>query len=233
MNGIGKITARIESDGKAEAEAILREAREKAGEIKANYEAQVRANAQQDAEKSKSAAALRAQRLEGAAEMDAKKLRLAAKQECLDEAFALAEKKLTELGDEEYSDLLAQIAAKASRTGREEVILSEKDRARVGDLAVAKANAKLAEAAAPPAAEKLKKGSKAKQVLSVMLTVGSAVTQGAALLTLSKETRNIDGGLILRDGNVEINCAFDTLLRVLRESMASEVAALLFPAKTR
>ena len=53
--------------------------------------------------------------------------------------------------------------------------------------------------------------------------------QGTALLTLSQETREMDGGLILREGNVEINCAFETQLRLLRESMAAEVAGILFP----
>ncbi len=231
MNGIGKITARIESEGRAEAEAIVKEAREKAEAVKAGYAGQAKAEAERDAAAAKAAAEQRAQRLEGAAEMDAKKLMLTAKQECLDEAFALAEKKLTSMKDEEYADLLARIAVKAAKTGREEVILSAKDRERVGDLAVAKANAMLAEAIAPDAAGKLKKGSKAKQVLSVMLTVGNAVTQGTALLRLSQETRDIDGGLILKDGSVEVNCAFGTLLRFLRESMSSEVASILFPAQ--
>ena len=48
------------------------------------------------------------------------------------------------------------------------------------------------------------------------------------MLTLADETREMEGGLILRDGNVEVNCAFETQLRVLRETMAAEVAAILF-----
>ena len=38
----------------------------------------------------------------------------------------------------------------------------------------------------------------------------------------------MEGGLTLRDGNVEVNCAFETELRVLREDMAAEIAAILF-----
>ena len=49
-----------------------------------------------------------------------------------------------------------------------------------------------------------------------------------AMLTLAQETREMDGGLILRDGQVEVNCAFETQLRVLREDMTAEVAAILF-----
>lgn len=51
-------------------------------------------------------------------------------------------------------------------------------------------------------------------------------------LTLSDRTRAMKGGFILVDGNVEVNCSFETLLRLQREELAGEVAALLFP-KTR
>ena len=51
---------------------------------------------------------------------------------------------------------------------------------------------------------------------------------GNGKLTLAGETREMDGGLILRDGQVEVNCAFETQLRVLREDMTAEVAAILF-----
>ena len=36
------------------------------------------------------------------------------------------------------------------------------------------------------------------------------------------------GGLVLKKGQVEINCAFDTRLRQLRQEMASDVARILF-----
>lgn len=49
MNGIEKITARIETDAKAETAEILREAEEKAAAVRAQYEAQ----AKQEAEEAK------------------------------------------------------------------------------------------------------------------------------------------------------------------------------------
>ena len=93
----------------------------------------------------------------------------------------------------------------------------------------AKANAMLAEAVKPEAAEKAGKvGGRAGAVLSAVVTGASALLQGTAQLTLSQETREMAGGLTLRDGNVEVNCAFETQLRVLREEMAAEVAGILF-----
>ena len=47
-------------------------------------------------------------------------------------------------------------------------------------------------------------------------------------MKLSGETREMEGGLILRDGSVEVNCTFETELRVLRENMAAEIAKILF-----
>ena len=194
MNGIEKITARIETDAKSEIAEILREGEEKAERIRAEYRAQADAAAKEADAAGKDAAKRQAERLEGAAEMEAKKMLLAAKQSCMDEAFDKARQQLLSLPDGQYSDLLAKIAAKASRSGKEEIILSAKDKERVG--------AKVAEK------------------VNMLLKNGK--------LTIADETRDMDGGLILRDGQVEVNCAFETQLRVLREGMTAEVAAILF-----
>ena len=123
--------------------------------------------------------------------------------------------------------LLAKLAAKAAKTGREEILLSPRDRERVGTKVVAQANALLAQAAAPDLPEELQ-ASRAGSVIAKVVTGASALLQGTAMLTLSDETRDIEGGLILRSGHVEINCAFETQLRMLRETMAAEIAAVLF-----
>ena len=194
MNGIEKITARIETDAKSEIAEILREGEAKAARIRSDYQAQADAAAKAADAAGKEAAQRQAERLEGAAQMEAKKMILAAKQSCLDAAFDKARQQLLDLPDGQYSDLLAKIAAKASRTGKEEIILSAKDHKRVGEKVVEKANFIL----------------------------------GNGKLTLAGDTREMDGGLILRDGQVEVNCAFETQLRVLREDMTAEVAAILF-----
>ena len=229
MNGIEKITARIETDTKAEVEELLQEARKKAEALRADYQSKADAEAKAAAQSGQEAAKRQAERLESAAQMEAKKQMLAAKQACLDEAFAQAQKKLCALPDEEYADLLARMAVRAAKTGREEIILNAKDRERVGAQVAAKANALLAEAAAPEAAGKAAKaGGKAGNLLSKVVTGASALLQGTAMLTLAQETRDMEGGLTLRGGSVEVNCAFETELRVLREEMAAEIAAILF-----
>lgn len=187
MNGIEKITARIETDSKAEIAQILSEGEDKIAQIRAEYTQRIANESAQAAESAAQAAQRRQERLESAAQMDAKKLLLAAKQECLDEAFEKARKALLDLPEEKYADLLATLAKKASRTGEEEILLSSRDKQRVGKLVAEKSG-----------------------------------------LPLADETREMEGGLTLRRGNVEVNCAFETQLRVLRESMAAEIAGILF-----
>lgn len=48
-------------------------------------------------------------------------------------------------------------------------------------------------------------------------------------LVLSQETRAIEGGFILKDKNVEVNCTFETLVRLQRAETAGAVAKKLFP----
>ena len=55
----------------------------------------------------------------------------------------------------------------------------------------------------------------------------NALKPGAAF-TLSPESRDLGGGLVLKRGLVEVNCTFDTRLRQLRQEMATDVAQILF-----
>ena len=58
--------------------------------------------------------------------------------------------------------------------------------------------------------------------------VEKANKDGGKKLTLSGETRSIQGAFILRSENVEVNCAFDTLVRLQKAETAGEVVKKLF-----
>ena len=60
-------------------------------------------------------------------------------------------------------------------------------------------------------------------------TVDTANAAMSAHLTLSEQTRPIRGGFILADGDVELNCAFETLVRLQREKLEKAVVQVLFP----
>lgn len=198
MTGIEKITQRIAGDAQQEAEAILAQAQAQADEIMARYQAQAKQITEDTLAKGEKAAAERRSRLKGGAEMERRQQTLAVKQEMLDKAFDLALSKLCSLPEREYVDLLAQLTVKASTTGREQLILCIADRARYGVKVATRANDLLAKAGK------------------------------TAQLTLSQESRDFRGGLLLADGDVEVNCTFETLVRLARGSVSGEVAKVLF-----
>lgn len=193
MNGIEKITQRIESDAQAEIDRILKEAHAEADRITEQYAAQAKTEAADLAEKNKKNAAEREERLVSMAQMEARKMALATKQEMIEKAYILALEKLCGMPDEQYIAVLADLLVAASTNGKEEAIFSAKDRERVGKEAVEKANA-----------------------------------ASGKHLTLSAETDTIQGGFILRDNHVEVNCTFETLVRLQKAETAGAVANILF-----
>lgn len=140
MDGMDKILERISADAQAEADRILAQARDQAREIRERYALQAQREAQAILERGRREAARLAERLDGAAQLERGRAELAAKQEMVEEAFRLALKELRELPREDYVSLLVGLAARASSTGREELIFSQTDRATVGKAVVQAAN---------------------------------------------------------------------------------------------
>ena len=193
MNGLEKINQRIRQDGSDEIAAIQAEAEGRVRSIRADFRAQIVQMEAEAAERRARTVAERLERLGGSAEMERRQLLLAAKQGCIDEAFARAAQALRDLPRQDYVALLARLAAE-NGSGDEELVLSAADRDAVGPAVVDAANA-------------LKPG---------------------AAFTLSSESRDLGGGLVLKRGLVEVNCTFDTRLRQLRQEMATDVAQILF-----
>lgn len=194
MNGIEKIIQRIREDSQAEIDRILDAACKEADEILERARAQAEAEKADLTARNEKAAAEREERLVSVAQMEARQVKLAAKQELVDQAYALALKKLCDMPNEDYISVVAELLVKAAPDGRGEVIFSPADRECIGEKVVARAN----------------------QILN-------------GELTLSAETRSIWGGFILKNGNVEVNGAFETLVRLQRAETAGAVAKTLFP----
>lgn len=198
MNGIEKITLRIAADSQKEIEALLGKAQAEAKEITAGYKEKAQADYDEALRQGKADADYRVERMSGVAQLEARKLKLSAKQEMLDKAFDAAMGKLLAMPEEEYAALLTDLAVSGVSTGKEALIFSVKDRPRYGKRVVIAANEKL------------------------------EAMGRTAELTLSQESREFEGGLYIQDGNIENNCTFSTILRILREQMAAEVAGILF-----
>ena len=229
MNGLDKIIDRIQADAQSEIDAITAQARAQAGAIRADYDARARELEQTILDKGRQDAAEQSRRMESLAALEGRKQLLAAKQEMLAKAFDLALEKLLALPEEEYVELLSDLCAKAALTGREEVIFSEKDRDKVGKKVVARANEKLAKQVAPKLPQEVT-SSTAGAILNKVVTAGSALLAGTGMLTVAQQTRPIRGGVILAGDGVEVNCAFETLVRLSRSQLEREVAAILFEA---
>ena len=228
MNGIEKITGQIGADAQKEIDALLQQAREQAAEITSRYEAQARAQAEAILSRGERDAAARKERLVDAARLEGRKALLQAKQDMVGRAFDLALEKLSSLPEEEYVALLARLAVSAARTGREQVILSQRDRSRYGKQVVTRANELLAREVAPRLPEELT-SSRAGAVLDKVVARSTAVLAGMGMLTLAEETRPMAGGLVLRDGRVETNCSFEALIYLQRDALSAQVAKVLFP----
>lgn len=64
---------------------------------------------------------------------------------------------------------------------------------------------------------------------TVVAKANELMAEGKGNLSLSPQTRNILGGVILSDGQVELNCTVETLVRLQRGVMDLAVAQVLFP----
>ena len=227
MEGIEKITAKIAEDAQAEVSRLMAETDEKVKAIQTSAAAQAQQEANEIVEKGRMAASERLERLSSAAQMERRKLELAAKQEVLGEAFDLALSKLCALPEKDYIDLLTKLALEASSSGKERLIFSQKDRNKVGKQVVIAANEALVKERTPALPEEVTKSKVGAFVDKLVHSTTAAVT-GAGMLTLAEETRDIQGGFIMVDGDVEINCAFETLVRLQREKLERKVADALF-----
>ena len=152
---------------------------------------------------------------------------VAAKQEVLSEAFEQALEKLCALPEEEYIQLLTGMVLQAVSTGREQLVFSPRDRSRIGKQVVVAANEALVKAVAPELPDSLT-DSRVGALLGKVVNSAAAQITGTGLLSLAEETRPIRGGFILVDGPVEVNCSFETLVRLQREKLENQAAELLF-----
>ena len=132
--------------------------------------------------------------------MDSKKNVLSVKQEMVSAAFLKALKMMAELSEDKYVKFFGELAGNASRNGMEEVVFNKTDSLGRGKKVVKSANGHL----------------NAKGI------------QGR--LTVSADTRNIVGGFILIDGDIQVNCAAETLAESVRNKLATQVAEVMFGA---
>ncbi len=227
MDGMETITAKILDDAREEIAQINEQARQQVRQLEQQYAQRAQQQAEAILEEGRAAARERRERLMSAAGQEGRRMELSAKQQVIDEAFALALDKLCALPEEDYVAVLAAMAVRAARTGREQLIFSQADRARVGKRVVMAANEALVRKELPHLPESLGQ-SKVGEFLDRMVHSAAALVTGTGQLTLSEQTRPLRGGFVMSDGRVETNCCFETLVRIEREKLEKQVADTLF-----
>lgn len=198
MNGIEKIINRIESEANQEAEEIRLDTKRQCGEIKEKYEKDAQEEYWKIVKNGVKTCEQMVARMGKTAAMEAKQSMLALKQDMIARAFDRSKELIASLDEKQYVAFLAKLAAQAARTGGEEIILNERDTAKYGKAAEEAANSLLA----------------AKGI--------------SGRLKLSDRTRPILGGIVLKDGDIEVNCSIEALVELHRNDLAPQVADVMF-----
>ena len=220
MIGLSKITDKILDDARAEAAQKLKAADAECERIRAEYQKkidEISARANADAKNEATEILLRAKSSE---ETTRKNIILKVQGDMIDRAFKTAKDELCNLADAEKLQLLtdlllwvlgAEWEAEQSREsvyGEDEgerfyeVMLNEKDRAKLGDELINNFKRKI---------------------------VGKDYGDLPTRVSLAKDCANIGGGLVVRCGSVEINCSVETIVERLRPQLEAKVVKILFP----
>jgi len=198
MTGMDKIREKILEDARSKARAIQEQAEEEAKKIKEQAYSEAEKERTEILNSAQSDGLQLYERMIAMAGLDGRKKLLAAKQQMIDAAFAKALEKVCGLPDRQYQQLLEKMIAEAAGNTAGEVLLTEKDAARMDGSFISNVN----------------------------LRISQAGKSGA--VTLSDRHIKSAGGFILKCGDMEINSTFEILFGMLRSELESEVVNILF-----
>lgn len=219
MTGMERITERILADAKERARVILETAQSDCRALAEDFAARADALRDAIADRAMQEGEDVIARARSSAAMTRRNLLLDARRRMLDEAFAAAKREICDTDYGKYRELLVALlscaliaqadAERASRAlGDEveeiavyEVRMNQSDRTRFGSAVIEGARA---------------------------VCERRIGTERFARVRLSEEDADIDGGLLLRFGAVEINCALSTVIAEVRRELEERVSAILF-----
>lgn len=196
--GIDRIKEQILEDARAEAERIIREAEDKVRALKEKKSEEANALKGKLMEESSLKAQERKRRMITAANLEIRKNILAVKQEMINKVLEEALKAIEQMPVAEYRSIISNMLLDTVVTGDETVIFSERDKDRLDAGFIAGVNIKLKEQG--------KKGQ----------------------LKLGQAAGNFRSGFILISSGLEINNSFESIIRMNRNEMESEIAGILF-----
>lgn len=198
MAGIDNLKDRIIIDSQAEADVVLKDSREKAEKVIDDGKIKAKELIEDGKIKAEKEAAAEYERIITKARLDSRNEMISARQEIIDRIFEKAKEHILSMDTAEYNSFIEKLIINNIETGNEEIIFSENDQQKLDTGFLDRLNKKLCE-------------------------------QGRnGALKLSTEKRNIGPGFILKNGRVEINCTIELQLKLLRDTIESEIANIIF-----
>lgn len=219
MTGLSKITDKILGEARKDAEERLSSADAECQRISAEYaEKAKQIRAELDAAARREAEEILSRARSGEA-MTSRDTVLKAKGMMIDAAFDKAREEILQLPDEKYLELLVSMLVSASRTKTED----ERIRREYGDD---DGEENVTECTVCLSSRDLQRyGSK------LLSEANARLADCPDTFKLCDTPAAIDGGLIFRYGNIEINCSLSTVIGQLRPTLEGRVSKRLFPEK--
>lgn len=220
MTGVEKITDRIAADAAKEAQATLGAAEVECRKLAEEYGNRTIGERDRVAERAQAEGQRMIERAKSTADMNHRAVLLAAKSALIDEVYEKARVKILDTDFGKYRELLTALLvsallelAQSEETSealgdetepydRIEVLFNHDDREKYGAAVVAEVRRRNERRIGTARLEKL---------------------------CLSEDTAAIDGGLVIRYGNIETNCSLSVLLAEMRRETEGKVASILFP----
>lgn len=224
-NGINRITDTILADAKAKADAILADAQAECDRIQADYDDRAQKLRDRLSEEAQAKGADLIARAKASAAMKKRNVLQLQESQLIDGVFDSAREWVLALPRDKYAELLVGLLSAALL---EQAETEAKNRALYGEEGEPVETFEIL-------LNKKDRESCGKDVLDALkkrYANSSRLPEGEIdKLVLSKNTANIEGGAILRYGDVESNCSFEMLFGQLHRELEAEVAEALFDVR--
>ena len=221
MTGLERITAKIIAEAESDAAKILEAADDRCAIISKEADEKATAAEKKIAEQTEKKCEDIISRAKSSANMTKRNILLEAESEMIDRAFETARREILNFPKEKYCEILVTFISgsltgliETERVNREvygdteelpeEILLNADDKAAYGNIILEELRRKV---------------------------VGKIDSSVLKKVKISDETANIDGGIILRYGNIELNCSISKMINGLRATFEGEIAKVIFESE--
>lgn len=198
MAGIDSLKDRILKEAEEAAAKLLSDADKEASDILNRSKERAEARKTAIIESARKTASENADRIVSTAQMQVRNQRLQTMQELIDMVFEKTVDSIKSFDNIKYMNMLYDMILSSTINGDEEIVLSSGDRLKINNEFMLKLNNELKSMG--------KKGQ----------------------MVVSDETRDIQGGFILKTKSVEINSTIEAVIRSLSGEIEQEIASILF-----